>query len=69
MSISKRSVPEAVFCTPSALRAAREGHLEACRELNATPRELLGEGNPNHPRYDLHLFGEHHETFMSRQHR
>lgn len=25
------------------------------------------ESDPNHPAYDLHLFGEHHKLFMSRQ--
>lgn len=66
--MQKRSVPQAVFDSPAALRAAREGHKLACAELAATPRHLLNEGNPNHPSHDLHLFGEHHETFMARQH-
>lgn len=64
-----RTVPQAVFDSPQARKVAREGHRLACEELARTPRHLLDEGNPNHPRYDLHLFGEHHETFMSRQHR
>lgn len=67
--MEKRTVPQAVFDSPQALKAAREGHLAACRELNNTPRHLLDEGNPNHPRYDLHLFGEHHETFLQRQYK
>lgn len=27
------------------------------------------ESDPNHPNYDLHLFGEHHITFMQRQYK
>lgn len=65
----KRTVPQAVFDSAFARRAAREGHAAACAELARTPRHLLDESNPNHPRYDLHLFGEHHATFMARQHR
>lgn len=63
-----RTVPQAVFDSPQALKVAKEGHRLACEQLARTPRHLLDEGNPNHPRYDLHLFGEHHETFMARQH-
>ena len=65
----KRTVPQAVFDSPQALRAAKRGHEEACRELANTPRRMLDEGNPNHPMYDLHIFGEHHETFLRRQHK
>lgn len=65
--MGKRSVPQAVFDAPEARKVARLGHKAACDELDRTPRRLLSEGNPNHPRYDLHLFGEHHETFMERQ--
>lgn len=65
--IGKRAVPQAVFDSPEALRVAKRAHEMACRELNDTPRHLLDEGNPNHPRYDLHIFGEHHEAFLKRQ--
>ena len=58
-----------IYESQEALRAAKQGHAEACRELTNTPRHLLGEGNPNHPMYDLHIFGYHHEEFMKRQHR
>lgn len=27
------------------------------------------ESNPNHRCYDLHIFGEHHETFLRRQYK
>lgn len=67
--MQKRTVPQAVFDSPEAQRAARQGHAQACRELADTPRHLLSSGNPNHPQYDLHLFGEHHQTFMQRQYR
>lgn len=68
-AVIKRTVPQAVFDSPAALRAAKRGHAEACAELDRMPRHLLDEGNPNHPRYDLHLFGEHCETFLARQHK
>lgn len=67
MSIDRKTVLQAVFDSPAARKVAREGHAQACRELAATPRHMLDEGNPNHPRYDLHLFGEHHEKFLARQ--
>lgn len=67
--MNKKSVPEAVFASSEARRLTREGHKQACEELEKTPREMLDEGNPNHPRYDLHLFGEHHTAFMARQHK
>lgn len=50
--MTKRTVPQAVFDSPAAIRAAKAGHAAATRELAETPRHLLGEGNPNHPRYD-----------------
>ena len=65
--MEKRTVPQAVFDSPEAVRIRNLGHAQACRELDNTPRHLLGEGNPNHPKYDLHLFGEHHESFLKRQ--
>lgn len=63
------TISQAVFDSKEATRAARLGHQAAVRDLENTPRHLLEEGNPNHPMYDLHLFGEHHEVFMSRQYK
>lgn len=65
----KRTVPQAVFNSPEANRAAREGHLQACRELENTPRHLLDEGNPNHPNYDLKLFGYDVPEFLAKQYK
>lgn len=48
----KRTVQQSVFESKDAIRAAKAGHKLACDELNATPRHLLNEGNPNHPMYD-----------------
>lgn len=67
--MQKRTVPQSVFDTPEAKRAAKIGHAQACRELAETPRQLLDKANPNHPDFDLHLFGEHHASFMARQYR
>ena len=64
----KRTVPQAVFdAFPKNL--AHAAMRQAEEELARIPRHLLGEGNPNHPRYDLHLFGEHVDTFMARQYK
>jgi hypothetical protein len=68
MKISeRRTVPQAVFDSREALRAAREGHRQACEELARTPCHLLGEGNPNHPRYDWTLFGYDEREFLAKQ--
>ena len=69
MDMKKVTVLQSVFESPAALRAAKRGHEAACLELANTPRHLLGEGNPNHPMYDLQLFGEHHESFIKRQYK
>lgn len=64
----KRTVPQAVFdAFPKNL--ARAAMRQAEEELARIPRHLLDEGNPNHPQYDLHLFGEHADTFMARQYK
>lgn len=65
----KRTVPQSVFDSPDALRIARQGHLQACRELDRTPRHLLDIGNPNHPAHDLKLFGYDTTAFLAKQYR
>lgn len=67
--MNKKTVPQSVFDSPEACRIAREGHKQACEELAKVPRHLLDDGNPNHPRYDLHIFGEHHGSFLARQYK
>lgn len=68
----KRTVPQAVFDSPQALKAAREGHRQACAELDA--QFLAGgpfdEGNPNHPQYNTKtLFGYPEKEFLAKQYR
>lgn len=65
--VRKYDVPQAVFDSPEVTKLAKAACLAACRELDNTPRHLLDKGNPNHPQYDLHIFGEHYSTFMARQ--
>lgn len=65
---TKRTVPQAVFDTPEALRVAREGHRQACEELARTPRHMLDPANPNHPSHDQ-LFGYDREVFMAKQYK
>lgn len=65
----KRTIPQAVFDSPEALRAAREGHRLACQDLARVPRHLLDEGNPNHPRYDDRIFGYTVPDLLAKQYR
>jgi hypothetical protein len=69
MNTQKRTVPQAVFDSPEALRSQAAGHKLATDELNRTPRHMLDEGNPNHPRYDLHIFGIPADDLMAMQYR
>jgi hypothetical protein len=66
---TKRTVPQAVSDTPEALQAARRGHQQACRDLERTPRHRLDPGNPNHPDYDLKLFGHDAAALLAKQYR
>lgn len=63
----KRDIQQSVFDAfhPMAKRICAE----VGRKLDNTPRHMLDVGNPNHPSYDLHLFGEHHEDFIKRQYK
>lgn len=64
----KRTVPQVVFDS-FPMRLREQALREANEELARTPRHMLDEGNPNHPRYDLHIFGEHVDAFMARQYK
>lgn len=66
---TKITVPQSVFDSPEALRAAAAGHRQAVADLDRVPRHLLDEDNPNHPRYDLHLFGVPAGRFLAGQYR
>ena len=66
MTTIKRTVPQAVFDSPSALKAAMLGHEDACRELAATPVHLLDPANPNHPINDG-VFGYETKAFLAHQ--
>ena len=60
---------DALEADPIYRRMMNEAVRRATEELNNTPRHLLDPGNPNHPSHDLHLFGEHYETFLARQYK
>lgn len=64
--MTSRTVPQAIFDTPSARKAARLGHEDACRELDRTPVRLLDTSNPNHPINDG-IFGYETKAFLARQ--
>lgn len=65
----KRTVSQSVFESATARRVIKAGMGDATSELNATPRHLLDPGNPNHPSYDLHIFGRPANEFMAMQYR
>jgi hypothetical protein len=67
--MEKRAVLQSVFDSPAALRATRAGHKAACEALARTPRADLDIGNPNHPSYDMKLFGYDVDVFLKKQHR
>lgn len=69
MDLVKRRVPHSVFDSKEARRIQAQGHREACAELDRKSRQLLGEGNPNHPMYDNELFGYGEREFMAKQYR
>jgi len=66
--MTKRDIPQSVFDSPSAIRAARLGHAEACAELARLDQRMLGEGNPNHPSQET-LFGYGRDEFMRKQYK
>lgn len=65
----KRTIPQTVFDSPEARKAQRDGHRQACNELAAIPRHKLDKGNPNHPDYDVTLFGYAVPEFMAKQYK
>jgi hypothetical protein len=68
--MTKRTVPQAVFDSKEAIKVARAGHAQACRELDNTPRHLLDPSNPNHPdNFHTKLFGYEETEFMAKQYR
>ena len=62
----KRTVPQAVFESKDALRAAALGHKQACDELARMDVRSLGTGNPNHPINDG-IFGYATADLMAKQ--
>jgi len=66
--MEKRNVPQAVFDSPEARRAADRGHAAACRDLEA--KRYPAEGDPNHPQYNNgFLFGYPTAEFLAKQYK
>lgn len=67
----KRTVPQAVFDSPEALKAAKEGHRQACKELDDkfAAGGPFDEGDPNHPMYGLKIFGHEAKAFLRKQYK
>lgn len=62
----RRDIPQAVFDSPDAMRAAKLGHAQACADLARLHPSQLDSGNPNHPSHDG-IFGYDKRAFMARQ--
>ena len=58
-----------IYDTKEARKLAKAAVTQAVKELNDTPRQLLDTSNPNHPNYDLHIFGYHQDEFLKRQYK
>lgn len=65
----KRTVPNAIFEAYAKTKGYKQAFIDAKRELDNTPRHLLDEGNPNHPRYDNKIFGYDEKEFLARQYK
>ena len=48
-----RTVPQSVFDSKDAIRAARLGHEAACRELDRRAIASIPESDPNHPKFSV----------------
>lgn len=73
---TKRDVPQGVFDSEDAQRAARRGHSEAVKALQAAwdRGDAVGDGDPNHPMYNggvdpRMLFGRKQGVHMALQNR
>lgn len=56
-----------IFESKEVKQMARKAVAQSKQELDNTPRHLLDKSNPNHPDYDLKLFGYNVDEFLSKQ--
>lgn len=54
---------------PAVTKMLKRATKQSEDELNAIPRHLLDKGNPNHPDYDIKLFGYSVEMFLAKQYK
>lgn len=66
MTQQKRTIPQAVFDGPDAIRVSKAGHKQACEELARLHPSQLDPSNPNHPNHDG-LFGYATSDLMAKQ--
>lgn len=59
----------AIYDTKEAKRLIKEAVRQSVKELSDTPRHMLNPSNPNHPNYDLHIFGYHCDDFLAKQYK
>lgn len=59
----------AIYDTKEAKRLIKEAVRQSVNELSETPRHMLDTSNPNHPNYDLHIFGYHWDDFLAKQYK
>ena len=59
----------AIYDTKEVKRLIKEAVRQSVKELSDTPRHMLDPSNPNHPDYDLHIFGYHCDDFLAKQYK
>ena len=59
----------AIYDTKEVKRIIKEAVRQSVKELSDTPRHMLDTSNPNHPNYDLHIFGYHCDDFLAKQYK
>ncbi len=59
--------PQSIF--DNSAKLIKKTVADSVRELESTPRHMLDPSNPNHPDYDLKLFGYDAGDFMAMQYK
>lgn len=64
-----KEIQMSIFDTKEAKKIAKNAMKDADRELSLRLPHEIPESDPNHPMYDLHVFGEHYADFMRKQYK
>lgn len=57
------------YDSKEAKRIIKAAIKQSTDDLNNTPRHMLDTSNPNHPNYDLHIFGYHCDELLAKQYK